>query len=82
MGANDFSKKLKEVSGEKIPNQYIVVLKDNNLPANAVRSLANETRSQGAFVTHTYEYALKGFSMKIPNQVVLERVLKSACNLR
>ncbi len=34
----DVRKKLRDVKGEKVPNQYIVVLKDNNLSPGKVKS--------------------------------------------
>ena len=34
-------------------------------------------RFDGATVRHTYENALKGFAIKIPNQLVLDRILSN-----
>src|SRR5437867_10215946 len=42
------AKKLRQVAGERIPNHYIVVLKDRTAPAAEVQSAAEEARSQGA----------------------------------
>ena len=67
-------KKIRPVTGEKVPNQYIVVLKDNNLQSSDIHSLAIEERFDGATVLHTYEHALKGFAIRIPNQIVLVRI--------
>jgi len=73
----DRAKKIRQVTGEIVPNQYIVVLKDNNLRSSDIRSLANEARFDGATVRHTYEHALKGFAIRIPNQLVLDRILSN-----
>jgi subtilisin len=65
----DIAKKLREVKGEKVPNQYIVVLKDNNLLSSGmVRSLAGEAVNKGAALRHIYEHALDGFAFKVPNE--------------
>jgi hypothetical protein len=73
----DITKKLRDVKGEKIPNQYIVVLKNNNqLSTSSIKSLANEATNQGAAIRHIYENALDGFAIKVPNQIALEAILK------
>jgi hypothetical protein len=52
-----------------VPNQYIVVLKDNNLLSSGmVRSLAGEAVNKGAALRHIYEHALDGFAFKVPNE--------------
>ena len=58
--ALDNAKKLRKVSGEKVPNQYIVVLKDRKAitpstspsASTSARSAAEETRNQGATLRH------------------------------
>ena len=70
------AKKLIEVTGEKIPNDYIVVLKNNNF-LSSVRSLAGEAKSEGAALGQIYDKALHGFSMKVPNDNVLEAIMKN-----
>ena len=65
--------KLKQVKGEIVPGQYIVVLK-NDRPTDP-RAVANEARNQGVVVRHVYEYAIKGFAIRVPNQQVLDRLL-------
>jgi subtilisin len=58
--------------GDAIPNQYIVVLK-NRLPSPpAVEAL--EARNIGADVRHVYDSVLRGFSIKVPNERVLEAI--------
>ena len=69
--------KLKRVEGEKVPLQYIVVLKDTTAQSENVRALANEVRANGTNVRHVYEHALKGFAIKISNERVLEALLKN-----
>jgi subtilisin len=58
--------------GDEIPNQYIVVLK-NRLPSPpAIEAL--EARNIGADVRHVYNSVLRGFSIKVPNEVVLQEI--------
>jgi subtilisin len=71
----DMAKKLREVTGEKIPNDYIVVMKDNFL--SSVRSLAGEAKSEGAAVQHIYDHAIPGFTIKVPNDTVLEAIVEN-----
>ena len=70
------AKKLREVTGEKIPNDYIVVLKNNNF-LSSVRSLAGEVKSEGAALGQIYDNALRGFSIKVPNVNVLKAIMKN-----
>jgi subtilisin family serine protease len=69
--------KLRKVEGEKVPLQYIVVLKDSNAQASSVRALADEARVNGTTVRHVYEHALKGFAIKISNERALQALLKN-----
>lgn len=75
--ALETAKKLREVRGEKIPNQYIVVLKDVVTSNKDLRQLANQSRNQGATVRHIYENAIKGFAIRIPDELALEAILKN-----
>lgn len=73
----DITKKLRDVKGEKVPNQYIVVLKDSNLlSTEKVKSLAGEAANQGAALRHIYDNALGGFAIRVPNEKALESILK------
>ena len=73
----DITKKLRDVRGEKVPNQYIVVLKDSNLlSSDKVKSLASEAANQGAALRHIYDNALGGFAIRVPNDKALEEILK------
>ena len=71
------AKKLRQVAGERIPNHYIVVLKDKTAPAAEVQSAAEEARSQGAVLRHLYEHAIRGYAIRIPNDKVLDSILKN-----
>jgi subtilisin len=84
--APDNANKLRKVAGEKVPNQYIVVLKDRmaltpstspSAPSTSasVRAAAEEARNQGATLRHVYEHAIKGYAVRVPNQLVLDRIL-------
>src|SRR5919106_3772900 len=76
-GAQDIMKKLRDVKGEKIANQYIVVLDNKNtLSTSSVKSLAGQAINQGASVRQIYDYALDGFAIRVPNQNALEAILK------
>ena len=76
INSHNLAKKLREVTGEKIPNDYIVVLKNNNF-LSSVRSLAGEAKSEGAALGQIYDNALRGFSIKVPNVNVLKAIMKN-----
>lgn len=57
----------------KIPDQYIVVLKDEGSYDN-VQTVADEARLKGASILQIYQHAIKGFAIKVPNDRVLEQV--------
>jgi subtilisin len=61
--------------GDAIPNQYIVVLKNNFpiIPSEA----ASEAKNSGAAVLNVYNRVLKGFSIKVPNERVLEAIQRN-----
>jgi subtilisin len=61
-----------EKTDGKIPDQYIVVLKDDS--EQSPKNVADEARNKGASILHVYEHAIKGFAMKVPNDTVLEKV--------
>jgi Peptidase inhibitor I9 len=71
----NMAKKLRGATGEKTPNDYIVVLKDNNF-LSSVRSLAVEVRSEGAALRHIYDHSLHGIAIRVPNDKVLEEILQ------
>src|SRR6266498_1470755 len=69
------AKKFREATGEKTPNDFIVVLKDNNF-LSSVRSLAGEAKSEGAELRHIYDHSLHGFAIRVPNEKVLKEIMK------
>jgi subtilisin len=71
----NMAKKLRGATGEKNPNDYIVVLKDNNFLSSA-RSLAVEAKSEGAALRHIYDHSLHGIAIRVPNDKVLEEILQ------
>ena len=71
---NALAKKLRYATGENTPNDYIVILKDNFL--SSVRSSAAEAKSEGAALRHIYDHSLHGFAIRVPNDKVLEEILK------
>jgi Peptidase inhibitor I9 len=99
--AQDNAEKLRQVAGERIPNHYIVVLKDritttssppkslsssssassssssSLTTADSVRASAEKARSEGAVLRHLYEHALKGYAIRVPNDQVLQSILKN-----
>jgi subtilisin len=71
------TKKLRQVAGERIPNHYIVVLKDRSVTSNDVPSLADEARNQGAVLRHLYEHSIRGFAIIVPTERALDAILRN-----
>lgn len=70
--------KLKETKGQKISNQYIVVLK-NDSPLSRAQVLANDAKSNhGAKILDLYQKAIKGFTVSIPNRQALDAILNNS----
>ncbi|MDW0169556.1 MAG: S8 family serine peptidase [Nitrososphaeraceae archaeon] len=69
------AKKYRDATGEKVPNQYIVVLKDDDI-LSSTNSPAIEAMKQGAGLRHIFDHSLHGFAMKVPNDKVLQAVMK------
>lgn len=61
-------------AGGKIPDQYIVILKEGNDGNLHRQSVADEAKDKGASILQVYEHAIKGFAMKVPNERVLEQI--------
>ena len=57
-------------TGEKVPNQYIVILKEDSSP----EIVANEARGKGAEVLHVYDNAVKGFAARVSNALALDDI--------
>ena len=66
-------------TGEKILNQYIVVVKDKS--SKTPSQAAGEAKEKGAEVLHVYEHALKGFVIKVQNEKVFEDSIKNNPNI-
>jgi subtilisin len=76
--------KLMATTTEKIPNQYIVVLKpsassrsptsESKTIYETLKSMATEAKIKEANVIHTYENTIKGFTIKVPNQSALAAI--------
>ncbi|MGC1264187.1 MAG: S8 family serine peptidase, partial [Nitrososphaeraceae archaeon] len=73
--AQNMAKKYRDATGEKIPNQYIVVLKDDDI-LSSTNSPAVEAMKQGAGLRHIFDHSLHGFAMNVPNDKVLQAVMK------
>ena len=63
---------LLESEGEKIPNQYIVVLKNKLTP-----EVVAEAKNRGASILNIYERVLNGFAIRVPNERVLEAIQRN-----
>ncbi|HEY7108461.1 MAG TPA: S8 family serine peptidase, partial [Nitrososphaeraceae archaeon] len=72
-----YSYKLREAAGERIPNQYIVVLKNSVVSPTSVVPKAVEARNQGAELHHIYQNAIRGYSVRVPNSDVLASILSN-----
>ncbi|HEY1248422.1 MAG TPA: S8 family serine peptidase, partial [Nitrososphaera sp.] len=69
--------KLKETLGQKIANQYIVVLKSGPAPTDT-QSIVDDAKSRGAKVLQQYQKALKGFTINVQNQDELAAILNDS----
>ena len=70
--------KIKQTRGERIANQYIVVLKSGSTAIEA-QSLAKDAHEKhGAKLVQLYQRALKGFTVSVPNQQALEAILNNS----
>src|SRR5437867_6093171 len=59
----------------KIPNQYIVVLKDD--PSIEPNAVADKAKKMGAGLLHVYEHAIKGFAIVVPNEQALAAIQRN-----
>jgi subtilisin len=59
---------------DKIPNQYIVVLKPSSSISAQSESMAAEAKIKGANIIHTYENTIKGYAIRVPNQSALASI--------
>lgn len=65
--------KIRQVLGQIIPHQYIVVLKN---VTEDPQILVQQAIDRGAIVPFVYYHAIKGFAIKVPNRLVLNSILK------
>ena len=61
-----------DIRNDIVPNEYIVVLKDNTTDTPA--SIAKEIQTKDIIVLHIYEHAIKGFAIKVENQTELNNL--------
>jgi subtilisin len=61
--------------GKEIPNQFIVVLKEDNTALSEILSTISENiEFQGVEVLQVYEEVLSGIAIKVPNEQVIESI--------
>lgn len=59
--------------GEVIPGQYIVVLKDDSLNLRELLTeVSKKVDIEGTQILHIYEEVLNGFSLKVPNERIID----------
>ena len=68
------------LGGEKIPNQYLVLLKDyfvdnHKASSNSLQDLTAEVKNLGVEVLDVYEEIIPGFALRAPNEEILGKVL-------
>ena len=61
-----------DIKNDTVPNEYIIVLKDNTTDTPA--SIAKEIQTKDTRVLHIYEHAIKGFAIKVENQTELDNL--------
>ncbi len=60
-------------NGEVIPGQYIVVLKEDALDLREILTdISKKVNIEGTQILHVYEDALNGFSLKVPNERIID----------
>jgi len=58
--------KFRRVQRDRVPDQYVVVLKDDVPAAEVSARAADLSRAHGGATGHVYTHALKGFSVRMP----------------
>jgi subtilisin len=66
--------RLMTTTTEKIPNQYIVVLKPSSSISAQSESMAAEAKIPGSDIINSYENTIKGFTIRVPNQSSLAAI--------
>jgi hypothetical protein len=68
-------------ANKTIADQYIITLKDNSITRtpngleDVLNNLTAKVESEGAKVISVYKYSIKGLTIKVPNQQILEKLL-------
>jgi Peptidase inhibitor I9 len=73
------------ITNKTISDQYIITLKNDLIRTpkaveDALGNLTAKVQSEGAKVIYVYNYSIKGIAIKIPNQQILEKLLKDLRN--
>ena len=62
-------------TGKEIPNQYIVVLKDDDSGlSDFISTISDKLEFQGVELLQVYEKVLNGIAVKVPNESVIEAI--------
>jgi subtilisin family serine protease len=62
-------------TGKEIPNQYIVVLKDDDsVLSDFFSTISDKLEFQGVELLQVYEKVLNGIAVKVPNESVIEAI--------
>ena len=62
-------------AGNPIPNQYIIVLKDDEATlSDFVSMMSEDTKFQGVELLQVYETVLNGLAIKVPNDKVIDAI--------
>ncbi len=69
------------IDNNKIPNQFIVYLKNENEPKNKstdpLEFFNSELKDTGTELLQVYNHVAKGFAIKVPNEKILEELKKN-----
>jgi hypothetical protein len=78
---NNITNETKVDANKTIADQYIITLKDNSITRTptglegVLNNLTAKVESEGAKVISVYKYSIKGLTIKVPNQQILEKLL-------
>jgi hypothetical protein len=77
---NNITNRTKVDANKTIADQYIITLKDNSITRtpkgleDVLNNLTAKVKSEGAKVIYVYKYSIKGLTIKVPNQQILEKL--------
>jgi peptidase inhibitor I9 len=54
---------------DQLANQYIITIKNSSNANGDLQSIVDDVKKRGAEVIQIYQYSIKGFSIKIPQQL-------------